>query len=53
MKNIFDYLYYEHGYWLFDWVLPSIGFILFFGLIAYLVLNFVAPITAELVIEIR
>lgn len=53
MKKIFEYLYYEHGYWLFDWVLPSIGFILFSGLIAYLILNFVDPVTAELVIEVR
>ena len=53
LKNVYEYLYYEHGYWLFDWVLPAIGWILFFGIIAFLVLKFVAPITVDLVIEIE
>ena len=53
LKAFIEYLYNEHGYWLFDWVLPSIGFILFICLIAYLVLKFVDPITAEIIIEVR
>ena len=53
IKNVFDYLYYEHGYWLFDWVLTIIGFILFFRVIAYLFLNFIDPITVELIVQVR
>ena len=53
LKKLFNYLYYEHGYWLFDWVLPIIGFILFAGVIAYLILHFVEPIPIELRIVIH
>lgn len=53
IKKVFDYLYYEHGYWLFDWVLPIIGCILFFGLIAFLVLHYIDPIIVEMVIQIH
>ena len=53
MKKLFEYLYYEHGYWLFDWVIPIIGFTLFCGVIAYLVLNFIDPITVELIVQVR
>lgn len=53
VKKIFEYLYYEHGYWLFDYVLPIIGCILFFGVIAYLFLNFIDPITVKLIIQVE
>lgn len=53
MKKIFEYLYYEHGYWLFDWVLPLIGFAVFCGVIIYLAFYFFEPVTVELLIEVK